>query len=108
MDWNDQLHGFVRDTDHPEPEPLPPLHRETYEGRVFGWAGARQRHIDANECPLPGCHRELDSEGACPGCGWSLLEEQLKARVAASEKPLLPEPPVAVDEYAQAQIDEAA
>ena len=56
----------------------------------------------------PACATEL-VEDACDRCGWSLLEERMRLRLRAAEdrEDYMPRLPLALDEYAPADLDAA-
>src|SRR4051794_30840449 len=89
--------------------PVPP------RSRPQPWRGTiddrRQWKIAEGICPRPACNTELDDE-ACPRCGWSLVEERMRDRLAAREQPQddewLPTLPLAlqIDCFGPANVDE--
>lgn len=67
--------------------------------------------ISAGECPRGSCSGVLD-DGCCMLCGWSLTEHRMRTRVAVREQAadhLVTYPgALRLDEYAPADVDEAA
>jgi hypothetical protein len=99
--WGEQSEpaGVVPPREQPEPV------RRTIDDR-------RQWKIAEGICPRPACNTELD-EGACPRCGWSLVEERMRDRLRAREEPepdaeWLPTLPLAlqIDCFGPANIDD--
>jgi hypothetical protein len=89
--------------------PVPP--REQPQARRGTIEERRLWKIAEGLCPRPGCNTELEDD-ACARCGWSLLEEQLTARVRSVEDrddylPTLPQA-LWLDEYGPANLDDAA
>lgn len=70
-----------------------------------------EQRIAAGDCPRGSCSGSLD-DGCCTLCGWSLIEHRMRTRVAVREQApdYLPTLPGAlfIDEYAPADVDEAA
>ncbi len=64
-----------------------------------------QQRIADGLCPRVACQTELD-DGFCPRCGWSLLDEQMRQRIAAKEHEPLPELPaeLTIDCFAPADL----
>jgi hypothetical protein len=90
-----------------------PLTRERSDGQRTGTVDQLwELRIADGECPRGSCSGQLDPEGCCPLCGWSLTEFRMRGRLSSvADKPdYLPRLPQAlfIDEFAAANIDEEA
>lgn len=96
----------------PEPVGHPAPSRPTRQPVAKPIEEWRRSRILEGLCPRPSCLTELD-EDACPRCGWSLLEEQMTARLNRVEDrdddwlPTLPQA-LTIDCYADANLDPEA
>lgn len=100
-------------TDQAEPSTRAPLTRERSTGQRTGTtAQLWEARIADGECPRGACSGTLDADDCCPLCGWSLVEHQMRTRVAVREQPAdwLPRLPGAlfIDEFAPADTTEEA
>jgi hypothetical protein len=84
-DWQHNERAYFGEESAPVGAPPPP--REPPASRRGTVEQLRQWRIERGECPRASCTGSLDSEDACPVCGWSLVEEEMRDRLARKERP---------------------